>query len=101
MATNSTNLPGNGNQTSILLNVFDGTRQPISDQVNFLLRVRDGNQNERFSNFVQGPTVRIEVPFFDNFGDRYTVLVSEDNHRDALIANLAFLSAFQQQRCLR
>jgi len=70
-------------QAAIILNVFDGSRQPISSDVRFLLRVRDGNQEQRFSNYVNGPTVRIEVPFYDNLGDLYTVLVSEDDHRDS------------------
>jgi hypothetical protein len=70
-------------QAIIILNLFDGSRQLISSDVKFLLRLRDGNQEERFSNYVNGPTVRVEVPFYDNLRDLYTLLVSEDHHRDS------------------
>src|ERR1035441_678248 len=84
MATNTILTPeDNMDQATIILNVFDGSRQLISSDVKFLLRLRDGNQEERFSNYVNGPTVRVEVSFYDNLRDLYTLLVSEDHHRDS------------------
>jgi hypothetical protein len=68
----------------ILLNLFDGTRQPIGAGVkNPLIRIIDGNQKELASRFVKGASVQFSVPFFDNLGDRYTVLASADHFTQA------------------
>jgi hypothetical protein len=71
-------------QASIALNLFDGTRQPIGPDVkNLLLRIIDGNQKQLFSGFHQGSSIQFQVPFYDNFGDNYTVIASADNCKDA------------------
>ena len=72
-----------GDSARILLSVYDGGRAPISGSVEMLVRVRDGQQKEWISRSVKGPVVVCQVPFSNNFKDRYTVLVSADNHRDA------------------
>jgi len=69
---------------SLMVNVFDGTRQPISAAVELLIRVTDGNRNSVSSGFHKGPSVRFTgLPFHDNLGDNYTVLVSADRHVQA------------------
>jgi hypothetical protein len=65
----------------IIINFFDGTRQPFATRV--LLAVTDGNKRTVFRDFVQASTVSIDVPFFDNSGDQYTVLASPDKGLDA------------------
>jgi hypothetical protein len=71
-------------QATILLNIFDGTRQPIGPGVkNLLVRIIDGNQKQLFSDFRNGSSFQFQVPYFDNFGDRYTVIASADRHRQA------------------
>jgi hypothetical protein len=67
----------------IALKVYDGTRNLIAPETRILLRVKDGQQKERFSDYVQSPSINIKVPFFNNFGDNYTVLVTADGYRDA------------------
>jgi hypothetical protein len=61
---------------SMMLNVFNGARQPISSDLELLVRVRDGFQDE-FSKFIRGPNTFFPgLRVFDNFGDSYTVIVS-------------------------
>ena len=65
----------------IIINFFDSTRQPTATRA--LLTVTDGNKRTVFRDFVQGSTFILDVPFFDNFGDQYTVLASPDKGLDA------------------
>ncbi|HKW65099.1 MAG TPA: hypothetical protein VJN89_21265 [Candidatus Acidoferrum sp.] len=75
---------GTNDQATILLNLFDGTRQPIGPGVkNLLLRIIDGNQKQLLSDFRRGSNFQFQVPFYDNFGDSYTVIASADNCKDA------------------
>jgi hypothetical protein len=68
----------------IMLNIFDGSRQPIGGGVkNLLLRIIDGNQKELVSKFFTGSNFEFRVPFYDNLGDRYTVIASADNYHQA------------------
>jgi hypothetical protein len=73
--------PNTGN---LMLNIFDGTRQPIAAGVRSLVRVRDGNQKELVSDFYNKPNIFFkELPFYNNFGDNYTVVVSADGYVQA------------------
>src|SRR5712692_11829156 len=81
MATPSTIAKDQG---TILLNLFDGARQPIGPGVkNLLVRIIDGNQKQLFSDFRNGSSFQFQVPFYDNFGDSYTVIASADHHAQA------------------
>jgi len=69
---------------NLMVNVFDGTRQPIPTTVKPLIRVIDGNQHQWFANYRKGPSVAFRgVSFFDNFGDNYTVIVWAEDHIQA------------------
>jgi hypothetical protein len=63
-------------KAKLLLNVFDGTRQPISSEVNLLIKLVDGTQKQIYWGHQHGPSVSFSVPFYNNFGDNYTVIVS-------------------------
>jgi len=67
----------------IEVSVFDGTRSPISERVELLVRILDGTQTELYSGFHRGPRMTFVVPFHDNLADRYTIIVSADHHRQA------------------
>ena len=43
----------------------------------------DGNKKQQYAEHVEKPALRAEVPFFDNLGDRYTVIVSADDYVQA------------------
>lgn len=74
---------GNGNKSVIRISVYDGARRLMPENVQILYRVRDGNQKERLSRFLKKPSLIVRVPFFDNFGDMYTVIVSSKKCHDA------------------
>ena len=70
--------------STLRLRIFDGSRQLFAAPANFLIRIVDGNQKEQVSKFFPNNDLTFpDLPFFDNFGDRYTVLVSLDGHKDA------------------
>src|ERR1035438_4549932 len=67
----------------VTVNVFDGTRQAMPDGTQILLTVRDGAQNQLFRNFVNGPSVTLELPFHNNFADNYAIIVFADGYEQA------------------
>jgi hypothetical protein len=69
----------------VTVNVFDGTRNPIQLQQGkrILLTVRDGAQNQLFRDFVDGPSVKLELPFHNNFADNYTIIAVVDDYEQA------------------
>lgn len=70
--------------SSLRISVYDGTRQLLAPQVEFLYRVIDGNQKEVRSDFQTGASFLLtELPFYDNWGDNYTAIVSADGYRQA------------------
>jgi hypothetical protein len=72
------------NTANLMVSVYDGTRQPISKDVNLLIRLIDGNQKQWSPNYRKGPNIPFEdVPTFDNFGDNYTVLVWAEGYIQA------------------
>src|ERR1700704_4654799 len=67
-----------------MVSVFDGTREPYSDQAKLLITVRDGNQKDQSRKFHDEPSVFFtDLPLFDNFGDDYAVLAAADGYKDA------------------
>ena len=59
MATRSM---GSKDQATILLNIFDGSRQPIGPGVkNLLVRIIDGNQKQLFSDFRNGSSFQFQI----------------------------------------
>jgi hypothetical protein len=71
-------------QPIIQLRVFDGTRMPLANGTEILVRVRDGNQRELVSKFFSKSSLDFtKLPFSDNLADNFTVLVTADGYRDA------------------
>lgn len=69
---------------NLLVNVFDGSRQPLVTDKKLLIRVIDGNHKELRADFHSGPFVKYDdLPVFNNFGDDYTVIVSADGYLQA------------------
>lgn len=66
----------------LVVNIFDGTRQLLKG-TKILLRVRDGDQRAVFDGYIKSPTKILDVPFYDNLRDNYTVLASADGFMDA------------------
>jgi hypothetical protein len=68
---------------TIRLAVFDGTRSPIDPAVPLFVRILDGTQKQLHARDHFGPTIDFNVPFHDDFADRYTVLVAADGYQQA------------------
>src|SRR5215475_7855428 len=70
-------------RATILINLYDGTRELLPPATKVLLRIIDGEQRHVFTDFVKGPTIRVTVPFQDGMRDTYTVLASADGYVQA------------------
>ena len=70
----------NSEKAPIMVRVHDGTRELMPEGVPVLFRVIDGNKKSQHEDFHEKPVLRTNVPFFDNFGDKYTVIASTDNY---------------------
>src|SRR5216683_2489934 len=75
-------------KAQIRLKIYDGTRQPFSERQSLLLRVHNGQTTDSFTKTLNTKSLNegeiiLNVDFFDNFADNYTVLVSADGYRDA------------------
>jgi hypothetical protein len=70
-------------KAKLVLNVFNGTRRPISSDVNILVTLRDGTPKQIHRDHHHGPSIPFSVPFYDNFGDNYTVIAFADHYQQA------------------
>jgi hypothetical protein len=70
-------------KAELLVRVFDGTRRPIDPSVKLLFTLRDGFQKQVHRKNHKGPNVLFKLPFNNNLGDNYTVIVSADGYKDA------------------
>jgi hypothetical protein len=69
--------------SKLRLRIFDSTRQPFASPAQFLVRIVDGNQKQQvWENYPQND-LTFELPFFNNFGDNYSVLVSLGGYKQA------------------
>src|SRR5215471_9677976 len=60
---------------SLTINLFDGSRKPLPAGVEPLFTVHDGNQKQVYREFNKTSSLCLTgLPFFDNFGDNYTVV---------------------------
>jgi hypothetical protein len=72
----------------IRLMIYDGARQPFSERQSLLLRVHNGESIDPVTKTLNTKSaaegvVFLNVDYFDNFADNYSVLVSADGYRDA------------------
>jgi len=68
---------------SILVRLYDGTRELMSPDTKPLITIRDGFQNQLRRASAKGSQIRFQVPYYDNLGDAYTVLASVSGRYDA------------------
>lgn len=70
-------------ESSLTVNVYDGTRQAFPAGTNILYRVFDGNQKQLASPQTPVSSLDFNVPFYDNFGDNYRVIVFADHYQQS------------------
>jgi hypothetical protein len=69
--------------SKLQLRIFDGTRQLFSAPAQFLVTITDGNRTQQIRDYYEANDITFDLPFFDNFGDNYTVVVWAKGHRQA------------------
>ncbi len=69
-------------KANILLNLFSGSRTPLPNGLDVLIRISDGGQHRWVDKYYKGSAFNCEVPCYENNNDNYTVLVTADDHRD-------------------
>jgi hypothetical protein len=69
-------------ESSLIIRIFDGTRRPISSDVRILITLTDGNGHQLVRDYAVSGSM-FKVPFYDNFGDNFTVLAFADGYRQA------------------
>jgi hypothetical protein len=65
------------------LRIYDGSRQIFAAPAHFLVTITDGNQKQLFRAYIDSPTKTFNLPFYDNFGDEYSVVVFADGYKQA------------------
>src|SRR5262249_36570945 len=74
---------GDNDLARLVVRAFDGTRQLMSPGTDLLITIRDGFQKQLFRKDFGGPEVPFDLPFNNNLGDDYTVVVFRKNYRQA------------------
>jgi hypothetical protein len=69
-------------ESSLRVRVFDGSRQPVSPDVKILFTITDGNEQQLLREEHAADTI-FRLPFYDNFGDNYTVLAYAKGYQQA------------------
>ena len=65
------------------VNVYDGTRNLMKTGTSILYTIIDGNQKQLQRKNFSKSTINFNLPFYDNFGDNYTVIVFADDCQQA------------------
>ena len=82
-------------ETSALrLRIFDGTRQLYSAPAQFLITITDGYQTQHVRQYYPENDITFDLPFFDNFGDEYTVLVWAQGYKQAGFTPVALSNTY-------
>lgn len=69
--------------SKLRLQIFDGSRQLFSPVVPFLVTIIDGNNKQLFRNYIQANQSDFDLPFYDNDGDNYSVVVWANGFKQA------------------
>ncbi len=67
--------------SQLTLRIFDGTRNLFAAPAQFLITITDGNQKQLVRDYFNAPTQAFDLPFYDNFGDLYSVVVWANGYR--------------------
>jgi hypothetical protein len=67
----------------LTVNIFDGTRQPFSQNKSILYTIFNGDQKQLFRDERNSAVVPFDLPFYNNFGDNYRVIAYSDDYYQA------------------
>jgi hypothetical protein len=80
--------------SKLQLRIFDGTRELFSAPAKFLVTITDGNRTQQVRDYFEANDITFDLPFFDNFGDNYTVLVWAEGYKQAGFAPVVLSDKF-------
>ncbi len=69
--------------SKLQVRIYDGTRQLFPSPADFLITITDGNRTQHFRDYFKDNVNEFDLPFFDNHGDYYTVVVWTKGYRQA------------------
>ncbi len=69
--------------STLIVRIFDGTGElfPVGTQV--LFTITDGNQKQLFRDYGKAGQMEFHLPFYDNFGDNYSVIAFVEGYKQA------------------
>jgi hypothetical protein len=67
--------------SKLTLRIFDGTRNPFAAPAQFLITITDGNHKQLVRDYFDAPIQTFDLPFYDNSGDLYSLVVWVDGYR--------------------
>ena len=67
----------------VTVNIFDGTRNAMPQDKQILLTVIDGAQKQLYRDYIGGSSVTLELPFHNNFADKYSIIAFADGYEQA------------------
>ena len=70
-------------QSHLTINVYDGTRNLVKDGTSVLYTIIDGNQKQLLRKSYNKSSKDFDVPFYDNFGDQYTLIAWAKDYQQA------------------
>jgi hypothetical protein len=69
--------------SKLQLRIFDGSRQLFSQAAKFLVTITDGNKTQQVRDYFETNDTTFDLPFFDNFGDEYRIVVWTEGYKQA------------------
>jgi hypothetical protein len=69
--------------SQLTVKIFDGTRQPFSENKPILYTIFNGNQKQLFRDYKNSSDVQFDLPFYNNFGDNYRAIAYADDYYQA------------------
>jgi hypothetical protein len=82
--------------SKMLLRIFDGSRKLFSAAADFLVTITDGNETQQVRNYFQSSELFFDLPFFDNLGDNYTVVVWAKGYKQAGFTPVLLSDTYQK-----
>ena len=73
----------NSTTSRLQVRIFDGSRRAFAAPADFLITIFDGNQKQIHRDFHKEAILDFDCPFYDNFGDLYSVTAWCKGHRQA------------------
>jgi hypothetical protein len=82
--------------SKLRLRIFDGSRKLFSGAADFRVTITDGNNTQHVRDYFQSNELPFDLPFFDNFGDNYTVIVWTKGYKQAGFVPVLLSDAYEK-----